>query len=187
MASVDARGAEDSVVVLAPRDLVVTAIDLGAGGEDDALAVLEGELEDVLRSVHVDVQHLVGIADVVFDPDHGSEVVDEIDPGDQSFEDGLVEDAVADEMRPRIADAMLHLDRHSRVQNEDLISTIEEGIGEMRPEESGPARNENFHGDFPTTCPRRQPPRATHSAAVSSAPPSGCTLSNRSAPSPVPT
>ena len=87
-------------------------------------------------------------------------------------------------MKPRIADAMLHLEREPGLEDEDLVAAIEKGIGEMRSEEAAATGDQNLHRAFPKSSPLRHPPRRAHSAAGRSASPSTWTRSRRSAPDP---
>ncbi len=150
------------------------------------LPCLKASFEHVLRAVDVDVQHLVGIADVVLDADHGREVIDEVDLRDQPLEDVLVEHAVADEVKPRVADAVPHLEGEPGLEDEDLVAAREEGVGQMRADEAAATGDQNLHRAFPKSSPLRHPPRRAHSTAERSASPSTWTRSRRSAPSPAP-
>ncbi len=123
----------------------IAAVDLRGRAEDHLLLMLERQLEERLRAVDVDVEHLERIADVVLDADDRREVVDEIGLGDQAFEDLEVEDAVAHVVEARIAHEVARLGDRAVVEHEHLVAAREECVGQMRADEAAAAGDQNFH------------------------------------------
>src|SRR5206468_7583763 len=98
-----------------------------------------------------------------------------------------VEDTVLHEMEPLVTEPMLDLRARPVVEDEDLVTAVEERVGEMRAQEPCPAGDENLHEYSPSMSPLRTTAALVHSRASVSGWPAPCTRSNRSAPRPVPT
>src|SRR5262249_4669321 len=191
--AVDRRRAEDAVGVLRPWDRAVLAVDLGRRAEDDPSPVLVRGAEHVLRPVHVDVQHVVRVRDVVLDPNDAGKVVDQVCLRREAVEDLRVHPRVDDQAETALAEQVAHLRLRTRVERDHVVAAGEERLGEMRPDEPRAARDEDLHAvsSARSTSPRRAPGTSAARAASSSAPSSGpspsWTRSRTSAPAPVAT
>src|SRR5262249_27253748 len=185
--AIDRRRAEHAIVVLPPRHLRIASVDLGRRREHDTLAVLQGQLQDSKRAIDIDVEDLVRIADVVFDPDDCGEVVDQLGTRDQVVQDRLVEDAGANEVKSLVAQTVAYLRRRGCVEEEHFVATVEPRIGQVRAEEPCAAGDENPHRGVSRSSRGRTAASRAQSRASRSLSPSACTRSRRSAPRPVPT
>jgi hypothetical protein len=106
--AIDRGGAEHPVVVFLPRNLGIAPVDFGGGAQDQALAVLVGGLEEILSAVDVYVEGLVRIGDVMVDPDHRRQMVDEVGLRRQAVDQFDVEDGVVHVMEARVTQEMTH-------------------------------------------------------------------------------
>ena len=81
----------------------------------------------------------------MLDADDGREVVDEIRPRHDTFENVRLENGLADHAEsgplPQVADLQVG----GQVEHRDLVSTIEKRLGEVRAYEPRPAGDEHFH------------------------------------------
>ena len=136
--------AEHPVVILAEGDLGGLAVDLRRGGEDHPLPVLEGEAQDRLGAADVGVDGRQGILEDVSHPDRRGEMEDTIHGGDEPFQEMLVEDGVVDEVEHGIAKQVpdvFDLPRGEIVDDEDLVSALDECVNQMRADVPGAAGN----------------------------------------------
>src|SRR5215469_4129498 len=110
------------------------------------------ELQHVLGTIHINVEDQVRIEYVVLDADNRSEVIDQIDTGNQLVQDSLIEDAVLRDMQARVAKPMLQFCRRPLVENERLISAVKKRVDEMCPKEARPPGDEDSHTHSPSSC-----------------------------------
>jgi hypothetical protein len=81
----------------------------------------------------------------VFDTDDSSEVVNQIGLGSEAIENFGVENRVVDIVETRISQEVAHLDNRAGIENENLVSAFDKGIGKMGSEKTGTAGNEHTH------------------------------------------
>ena len=129
--AVDAGRAEHPVGVLRPGHRGVAAVDLGGRAEDHAPTVLVRGAQDVLGAVHIHVQHVVRVRDVVLDADHPGEVVDHVGLRCHPIDDLRVHDRVDDEVKARVPQQGADLRLRARVEDDHLVAPRDEGIGEV--------------------------------------------------------
>ena len=86
----------------------------------------EGGREHVLGAVDVHAQHLIGIADVVLDAHHGPEVVHDVRPRHEAFENVAVEHRLLDHPKGRFGPQVAHLGVGGGIEHGHLQATIEQ-------------------------------------------------------------
>jgi len=58
----------------------------------------------------------------VLHTDHGRQMVNEITPGNEAFQDFTIEDRITNEPKPRIAYVVLHLEIGGHVKDRNFIA-----------------------------------------------------------------
>ena len=87
--------------------------------------------QDVLGAVHIHVQHVVRVRDVVLDADHPGEVVDDVGLCCDPVQDLRVHDRVDDEAKARVPQQVADPHLRARVEDDHLVAARDEGIGEV--------------------------------------------------------
>src|SRR6266851_8187820 len=116
-----------------------------AAGLIPAATVVVRRPQHVLRAVDVDVERLVGIADVVLDSHYGGEVVNEVSLGHQAVDQLEVEDRVVDVVEARIVEQVAYFGDRAGVEYENLVAARDERVAQVRAQKSRAARNQNPH------------------------------------------
>ena len=75
-----------------------------------------------MRSVHVDIENLIGIPHIMLDTHHGSQVIDKVTPGYETFQDLAIKHGIANITEPGIAQLVAHLKIRCYIKNRNLIS-----------------------------------------------------------------
>src|SRR3989454_12300274 len=86
----------------------------------------ERRAQNLLGPVDVHREDLVRVADVVLDADYGRQVVHEIRPRDEPFEDVALEHRLADDPEPRVRAEMTDLQVGRQVEHGHLVARSEE-------------------------------------------------------------
>ena len=147
----------------------------------------ERRCQHVLGAVDVHRQDLVGVADVVLYADHRRQMVDQVGPGHEPFQDVAVQHRLADHPEAALRAEMAHLRVGGQVEHGDLAPPGQPGFGQMRAEEARPPGDEHLHGRFTSDWPGVSPRRPAQRSAGSSGDPASCTRRRSRLPRPVAT
>ena len=154
-------GSVDAPVVLRQRAfLAVVAVDLGARRDEHALVELVAVLEHRLGSAHVRDHRVHRLLDDQPHADRGGEVVDDVALVDELADDRRRQHRVDDEVEARPVAQLLDVAMSSCrevVEDEDLLSLLEQLLGQMRADEARTARDQRLLGH------RRKPNGGIHS------------------------
>ena len=144
--AIDTCRAEHTVAVFVEGHLRVAAVNLRCRAEHDLLAVAERRREHRLGAVDVDREHLIGVADVVLHTNHRGEVIYEIRPRDDPFEDVRLQHGFTDDPKARLLAQMSNLHVGCEIEHRHFVAAVEKRLGKMRAHEARAAGDEHFHG-----------------------------------------
>ena len=105
------------------------AVDLGGGGDQDALAEAVAVLEHDLGAAKVRDERLHGLLDDQPHPDRCGEVIDDVAAVDELVDHGRLEDAVDDQVKAvAVAEVLDVLQRAGRevVEHPDVPAVVEQ-------------------------------------------------------------
>ena len=125
--------------------LAVVAVDLGGRGDENALVEPMAVLEDDLRAAEIRDECAHRLVDDQPHPDRSREVVDDVAAVDELVDDGRLQNAVDDQMKPVAITEMLDvLQRAGRevVERPDVPAVVEKPLGEIRADEACAAGDE---------------------------------------------
>ena len=138
--------------VLAKGHVSALAVDLRGRCDEDELLLLVRVLQDDFGAVHVGFDRVHRLLDDQLHADRRGKMEHDVAPVDHLGEQRLVRHRVDDVREPRARlEVRDVVDRAGRevVDDGHLVAEVEQPFRQMRPDESGAARDERLHAERP--------------------------------------